>query len=88
MPMLGFRSYRTAAVTLAGLELVHRIRKRQFKFGPGLVEPLVTEEAVGESPCVRSAARVLLTQFQTGNAPNPTEIRSSCRVCLWIRAAL
>ena len=34
-PMLGFKSYRTAAVTLAGLELVHRIRKRQFKFGPG-----------------------------------------------------
>jgi len=33
-PMLGFKSYRTAAVTLAGLELVHRIRKRQFKFGP------------------------------------------------------
>jgi hypothetical protein len=23
------------AVTLAGLELVHRIGKRQFKFGPG-----------------------------------------------------
>ena len=34
-PMLGLKSYRTAAVTLAGLELVHRIRKRQFKFGPG-----------------------------------------------------
>jgi transposase-like protein len=34
-PMLGFKSYRAAAVTLAGLELVHRIRKRQFKFGPG-----------------------------------------------------
>jgi transposase-like protein len=34
-PMLGFKSYKTAAVTLAGLELVHRIRKRQFKFGPG-----------------------------------------------------
>jgi len=34
-PMLGFKSYRTAAVILAGLELVHRIRKRQFKFGPG-----------------------------------------------------
>ena len=33
--MLGFKSYRTAAVTLAGLELVHRIRKCQFKFGPG-----------------------------------------------------
>ncbi|HEX5461493.1 MAG TPA: IS6 family transposase [Steroidobacteraceae bacterium] len=34
-PMLGFKFYRTAAVTLAGIELAHRIRKRQFKFGPG-----------------------------------------------------
>ena len=34
-PMLGLKSYRTAAVTLAGIELAHRIRKRQFKFGPG-----------------------------------------------------
>jgi transposase-like protein len=33
-PMMGFKSYRTAAVTLAGLELAHRIRKGQFKFGP------------------------------------------------------
>jgi transposase-like protein len=32
--MLGFKSYRTAAVTLAGIELAHRIRKRQFKLGP------------------------------------------------------
>ena len=34
-PMLGFKSYRTAAVTLSGIELAHRIRKRQFKPGPG-----------------------------------------------------
>ena len=34
-PMLGFKSYRTAAVTLAGIELAHGIRKRQFKLGPG-----------------------------------------------------
>lgn len=33
--MLGFESYRTAVVTLPGIELAHRIRKRQFKFGPG-----------------------------------------------------
>ena len=33
--MLGYKSYRTAAVTLSGIELVHRIRKRQFTFGPG-----------------------------------------------------
>ena len=34
-PMLGFKSYRTAAISLAGIELVRRIRKRQFKCGPG-----------------------------------------------------
>jgi transposase-like protein len=33
--MLGFKSFRTAAVTLSGIELAHRIRKGQFKFGPG-----------------------------------------------------
>src|ERR1700678_398796 len=34
-PMLAMKSFRTAAVTLAGLELAHRIRKRQFSFGRG-----------------------------------------------------
>jgi len=33
--MMGFKSHRTAALTLAGIELAHRIRKRQFIFGPG-----------------------------------------------------
>ena len=28
--MLGFKSFRTAAITLAGVELAHRIRKQQF----------------------------------------------------------
>jgi hypothetical protein len=31
--MLALKSFRTAAVTLAGVELAHRIRKRQFSFG-------------------------------------------------------
>jgi len=35
VPMLALKSFRTAAVTLAGLELAHRIRKRQFSFGRG-----------------------------------------------------
>jgi transposase-like protein len=34
-PMLGLKSFRTGAVTLAGVELAHRIRKRQFSFGRG-----------------------------------------------------
>ena len=33
--MLGLKSFRTAAITLAGVELAHRIRKQQFSFGPG-----------------------------------------------------
>ena len=31
-PLNGFKSFITAAVTLAGFELAHRIRKRQFNF--------------------------------------------------------
>jgi hypothetical protein len=33
--MLGFKSFNTAAITLAGIELAHRIRKRQFSLGRG-----------------------------------------------------
>jgi transposase-like protein len=29
-PMLGFKSFRTAAITIAGVELLHRIKKGQF----------------------------------------------------------
>jgi transposase-like protein len=32
-PMLSLKSFRTAATTLAGVELAHRIRKGQFKLG-------------------------------------------------------
>lgn len=33
--MGGFKSFRSAAITLAGIELAHRIRKRQFSLGRG-----------------------------------------------------
>ena len=33
--MCGFKSFRSAAVTLSGIELSHRIRKGQFSFGRG-----------------------------------------------------
>ena len=32
-PMLGFKQFRTAAITIAGVELLHRIRKGQFALG-------------------------------------------------------
>ena len=33
--MLGFKTFETAAVTLSGIELAHRIHKQQFAFGRG-----------------------------------------------------
>ena len=33
--MGGFKSFQSATVTLSGIELAHRIRKRQFSFGRG-----------------------------------------------------
>jgi transposase-like protein len=30
--MLGFKRFRSAATTIAGIELIHRIRKGQFNF--------------------------------------------------------
>ena len=33
--MLGLKSFKTAAITFAGIELANRIRKGQFSFGPG-----------------------------------------------------
>jgi transposase-like protein len=32
-PMLSLKTFRTAAITLSGIELAHRIRKRQFSLG-------------------------------------------------------
>jgi len=32
-PMLGFKTFRTAATTLMGIGLAHRIRKNQFSIG-------------------------------------------------------
>jgi transposase-like protein len=33
--MGGFKSFKSAAITLAGIELAHRIHKRQFSLGRG-----------------------------------------------------
>lgn len=31
-PMLGFQSFRTARITIAGIELINMLRKKQFDF--------------------------------------------------------
>jgi transposase-like protein len=32
-PMLGLKRFRSASITIAGIELIHRVRKGQFKLG-------------------------------------------------------
>jgi transposase-like protein len=36
--MLGFKDFRHAAITIAGIELMHRIRKGQFELGRRAVQ--------------------------------------------------
>ena len=49
--MLGFKVFRNAAVTIAGIELMHRIRKGQFALGPldfqGRTAPTVWDAVLG-----------------------------------------
>jgi transposase-like protein len=33
--MTGFKSFANASITISGIELAHRIHKRQFSFGSG-----------------------------------------------------
>jgi len=63
--MLGFKSFETAATTLAGIELAHRIHKGQFFFGGGrphrssslksLWDRALVKEKTGDSPRFRFA---------------------------------
>ncbi len=49
--MLGFKDFRNAAVTIAGIELMHRIRKGQFGLGrlgvQGRAAPAVWNAVLG-----------------------------------------
>ena len=51
MPMLGFKGFRNAAITIAGIELMHRIRKGQFELGrlavQGRAAPAVWNAVLG-----------------------------------------
>ena len=60
-PMLALKSFRTAAVTLAGVELAHRIRKGQFSLSAGAATGLSSfrhlwARALGR-PCARALPR-------------------------------
>ena len=43
-PMLGLKRFRSASITITGIELIHRIRKGQFKLGTLRVNGKTTPE--------------------------------------------
>jgi hypothetical protein len=57
-PMLGLKSFRSAAVTLAGIELAHRIRKQQYQL------PM---ERRGRSLSIKDAWTVALANTEPAN---------------------
>jgi transposase-like protein len=56
-PMLALKSFRTAAVTLAGVELVHRIKKGQFSLGSGAARGLSSLKHLWAHALKRRGAR-------------------------------
>ena len=54
--MAGFKSIANAAMTIAGIELAHRIRKGQFSFGRGPpAARLVAEGRMGNGTLIEEA---------------------------------
>ena len=52
--MLGFKLFETAATTLAGIELAHRIHKQQFCFGGGRTQRLSSTKALWDQALMTS----------------------------------
>jgi hypothetical protein len=66
-PMLSLESFRTAAITLTGVELAHRIRKGQFSLRPGATPELSSLKHLWTHALKRREAKGL-TRFR---APQP-----------------
>lgn len=92
--MLGFKSFETAAVTLAGIELAHRIRKRQFSFGSGQPPRHTSLKQLWDRALVRSYS-IELPKYQTPparpqmhqNSPVKTRTKIESRELKALRSA-
>lgn len=92
--MLGLKSFRTAAITLSGIELAHRIRKRQFavpyeRDGEAVSLKELWEQALGDqSPAETSAnrPRPLMHQISSTRRSQP-RIRGRIARCAVVRYA-
>lgn len=66
-PMLGLKSFRSAAITLAGVELAHRVRKHQYSLPAGMKGRAGTGTTTTDS--AGSARRYLSGTFRTSQLP-------------------
>jgi hypothetical protein len=70
-PMLGFKVFDNAAITIAGVELQHRIRKGQFALGPLRVQGRTAPDLAASMPR-RGSADATVTALRLAS-------RSGCR---------
>jgi hypothetical protein len=87
--MAGIKSVLDAAITICGIELAHRIRKRQFSFGPGTWPgswslKRVWERALSQRPNILHSRRLCAiirqctrTQTMRRILPRPSNVGSS-----------
>jgi transposase-like protein len=72
--MAGFKSFDNATITLAGIELAHRIHKRQFSFGIGRPRRERSLKVMGSGPSLRPS--IAETRFRSScvaaPAPEPS----------------
>jgi hypothetical protein len=76
-PMLALKSFRTAAVTLAGVELAHRIRKGQFSLGSAVPTGLSSFEHLWARALKRRSASV---QARSDEVQPPMHQNSTVRL--------
>ena len=76
-PMLALKSFRTAAVTLAGVELAHRIRKGQFSLRSGAATGLSSFKHLWARALKRRGARA---QARSDEAQPQTQQNSPVRL--------
>ena len=88
--MLGFKPFRNAEITIAGIELMHRIRKGQFGLGDWVfTAELRPESGTRYSQCEGSAAHPTRMPAYCRFAPHPFcgALRSATIASSWIRSA-
>ena len=81
--MLGLKSFRTAAITFSGIELVHRIRKQQFNLPyqhggrAASLKELWDKALSGSSEASNNTPHPLMHQISHPNSPSPPVARIS-----------